>query len=151
AQEHVRLLQEIRAFQVSDPEVQALRDAAVQALQGAPNHDLARAKLEEARQLVRSKRETVAKVLAGQQREEANLVQEQAKVEAARLRFAEAAQLYEQAVKLLPPEDRDARGDVWRAAGFNWTTQGEDFGDRSALIHAIEAYRAASAEHDRKR
>ena len=49
AQEHVRLLQEIRAFRVTDPQVQALREAAAAALQGAPNHDLARAKLEEAR------------------------------------------------------------------------------------------------------
>jgi hypothetical protein len=46
AEEHVRLLEEVRAFRVNDPEVQALRDAAVAALQGVPNHDLARAKLE---------------------------------------------------------------------------------------------------------
>ena len=77
----MRLLQEIRAFRVSDPAVQALREAAVAALQGAPDHDLARAKLEEARQLVRAKREAVARVLADQQREEAGLVREQAKVE----------------------------------------------------------------------
>ena len=52
AEEHVRLLAEVRAFRVSDPEVQALRDAAAAALRGAPNHDLARARLEQARQLV---------------------------------------------------------------------------------------------------
>jgi hypothetical protein len=46
AEEHVRLLAEVRAFRVNDPEVQALRDAAAAALQGAPNHDRARAKLE---------------------------------------------------------------------------------------------------------
>src|SRR4051812_45366568 len=77
AQEHVRLLEEIRAFRVADPDVQALRDAAAAALQKA-NHDLARAKLEEARNLVRAKRQAVAKVLADQQRQEATLVREQA-------------------------------------------------------------------------
>ena len=143
AQEHVRLLQEIRAFRVADPDVQALREAAAVALQGAPNHDLARAKLEEARKLVRAKREAVAKVLADQQREEVGLVREQAKVEAARLRFGEAAQLYEQAAKLLPAEDRDERGAAWMAAGDSWTDQGRDFGDNAALISAITAYRAA--------
>ena len=40
---------------------------------------------------MRAKRQAVAKVLADQQREEASLVREQAKVETARLRFAEAA------------------------------------------------------------
>ena len=151
AQEHVRLLQEIRAFRVSDPAVQALREAAVAALQGAPNHDLARAKLEEARQLVRAKREAVARVLADQQREEAGLVREQAKVEAARLRFGEAAQLYEQAARLLPADDRDARGADWGSAGLSWTEQGRDFGDNAALISAIAAYRAALEERTRAR
>ena len=149
AQEHVRLLQEIRAFRVKDPEVQALREAAAAALQGAPNHDLARAKLEEARKLVRAKREAVAKVAADQQREEASLVREQARVEAARLRFAEAAQLYEQAARLLPAEDRDERGADWVSAGLAWTDQGRDFGNNAALIRAIAAYRAALQERTR--
>ena len=56
AREHGRLVQEIRAFPLTDPEVQALRDAAAAALQGAPDHDRARADLEEARHLVRAKR-----------------------------------------------------------------------------------------------
>src|SRR5262245_22407270 len=129
AQEHVQLLQEIRAFRVADPDVQALREAAAAALQGAPDHDLARAKLEEARGLVRAKREAVAKVLADQQREEAGLVREQANVETARLRFSEAARLYEQAAKLLPAEDRDERGADWVSAGLRWTAHGQDFGD----------------------
>ena len=151
AQEHVRLLQEIRALQVADPNVQALREAAVAALQGAPDHTLARAKLEEARDLVRAKRRTAAKVLADQQREEAALVREQAKVESARLRFAEAAQLYEQAAQLLPAEDRDQRGADWSAAGISWTDQDRDFGNNSALGRAIEAHRAALEERTRAR
>lgn len=53
AHEHVRLLQEISAFRVADPQVQALREAALAALQGVPDHDRAKARLEEARQLVR--------------------------------------------------------------------------------------------------
>src|SRR5882757_3941465 len=56
AREHVRLVPEIRALPAADPEVQALRDAAAAALQGAPDHDRARAELEEARNLVRAKR-----------------------------------------------------------------------------------------------
>ncbi len=52
AREHGRLVQEIRALPAADPEVQALRDAAAAALQGAADHDRARAQLEEARNLV---------------------------------------------------------------------------------------------------
>jgi hypothetical protein len=118
AEQHLQLLQEIRQFRVSDPEVQALRDAAAAALQGTPDHDLARSKLETARQLVRTKRQAVARVLADQQREEATLVREQARVEAARLRFAEAAQLHEQAAGLLPAEDHDQRGADLVGAGM---------------------------------
>src|SRR3954454_8615530 len=66
AEEHVRLLAEVRALRVNHPDVQALRDAAAAASQGAPNHDLARAKLEAARQLVRAKRQAVTRVLADQ-------------------------------------------------------------------------------------
>ena len=151
AQEHVRLLQEIRAFRVKDPEVQALREAAATALQGAPNHDLARARLEEARKLVQAKREAVDKVAADQHRQEASLVREQARVEAARLRFAEAAQLYEQAARLLPVEDRDERAADWVSAGLAWTDQGRDFGNHTALIRAIAAYRAALQDRTRAR
>jgi len=150
-QEHVRLLQEIRAFRVADPDVQALRDAAAAALQGAPNHDVARARLEEARRLVRAKREAVAKVLTDQIREEASLLREQAKIEAARLRFAETARFYEEAARLLPAEDRDARSADWVLAGDSWTEQGLYFGDNRALINAIAGYRAALEERTRAR
>ena len=150
-QEHERLLQEIRTVRVTDPEVRMLYEAAAAALQGAPNHDLARAKLEEARNLVRAKRQAGAKVPADQQREEAGLVREQAKVETARLRFAEAARLYEQAAKLLPAEDRDERASDWVSAGRSWMDQGRDFGDNPALLSAIAAYRAALEERTRAR
>jgi tetratricopeptide (TPR) repeat protein len=151
AEEHVRLLAEVRAFRVNDPEVQALRDAAVAALQGVPNHDLARAKLEEARQLVRAKRQAVAKVLADQQREEATLVREQAGVEASRLRSADAARLYEQAAGLLPPEDHDQRGADLVSACLRWTDQGDARGDNQALTTAIKDCRAALEENTRDR
>ena len=78
-------------------------------------------------------------------------MREQAKVEAARLRFAEAAQLYEQAAKLLPAEDNDERGTNWVLAGLSWTDQGRDFGDNPALISAIAAYRAALEDRTRAR
>ena len=151
AQEHARLLQEIRAIRVTDPQVQALYEAAAAALQGAPNHDLARAKLGEARNIVQAKRQAAAKVPADQQREEAGLVREQAKVETARLRFAEAAGLYEQAAKLLPAEDGDERGSDWAWAGLSWTDQGRDFGDNPALLRAIAAFQAALEERTRAR
>jgi tetratricopeptide (TPR) repeat protein len=151
AEEHVRLLAEVRAFRVNDPDVQALRDAAAAALQGAPNHDLARAKLEEARQLVRAKRQAVAKVLADQQREEATLVREQAGVEASRLRSADAARLYEQAAGLLPTEDHDQRGADLVFACLRWTDQGRDRGDNQALATAITDCRAALEEDTRDR
>src|SRR4029077_14230357 len=85
AREHGRLVQEIRASPLADPEVQALRDAAAAALQGAPDHDRARADLEEARHLVRAKR--AARMPVDQGREEADLVRAEARVETARLRF----------------------------------------------------------------
>ena len=129
--------------------MQALREAAAAALQGAPNHDLARAKLEEARKLVQAKREAVDKVAADQHRQEASLVREQARVEAARLRFAEAAQLCEQAARLLPAEDRDERAADWVSAGLAWTDEGRDFGNNAALIRAIAAYRAALEDRTR--
>src|ERR1700730_737006 len=87
AREHVRLVPEIRVLPAADPEVQALRDAAAAALQGAPDHDRARAELEEARNLVRAKRvsRTPAGIAASmpvdQRREEADLVRVQARVE----------------------------------------------------------------------
>ncbi len=154
AEQHVQLLQEIRQFRVGDPEVQALRDAAAAALQGAPDHDLARAKLEEARRLVQAKRMAVARVLADQQREEAALVREQAGVEAARLRFAEAARLYEQAAGLLPAENRDRRGADLFAAGEQWSERNSAFFgtyEVPALERAVAAYRAALEELTRER
>src|SRR5882672_12132236 len=149
--EHGRLVQEIRAFPLADPEVQALRDAAVAALQGAPDHDRARAELEEARNLVRAKgvARIAASVPADQAREEADLVRAQARVETARLRFAAAARLHEQAARLLPAEDREGRAADWEFAGLRWTDQGRGFGDNPALVNAIAAYQAAMEEQTR--
>src|SRR6266851_787962 len=145
AREHGRLVPEIRALPAADPEVQALRDAAAAALQGAPDHDRARAELEEARNLVRAKR--AAKIAASmpvdQAREEADLVRAQARVETARLRFAAAARLHEQAARLLPAEDHEGRAADWASAGLRWTDQGRGFGDDPALLNAIAAFQAA--------
>ena len=151
AQEHARLLEEIRAMRVPDPQVQTLHEAAAAALQGAPNHDLARAKLAEARTVVQAKRQAGAKAPADLQREEAGLVREQARVETARLRFAEAARLYEQAAQLLPAEDRDERGSDWLRAGLSWKDQGRTFDDNPALLKAIAALRSALEERTRER
>jgi tetratricopeptide (TPR) repeat protein len=142
ATEHVRLLEEIHRFRVRDPEVQALKDDAASALE-VPDHDRARAKLEEARQLVRAKREAAAKLLAEQQREEAALVSAQAGVEAGRLRYAAAAILHEEAATLLPEADVHERwAELIEAAG-RWYDQGDEFGDNGALNRAIELHREA--------
>ena len=90
-------------------------------------------------------------MLADQQREEATLVREQAGVETARLRFADAARLYEEAAGLLPPTDHDRRGADLDSAGGSWTDQGRDFGDNLALEAAITALGAALAERTRDR
>src|SRR5260370_34036487 len=103
----------MRAGAAADPGVQALRDAADAALQGAPDHDRARADLEEARHLVRAKGATRIAVAAGmpadQAREEADLVRAEARVETARLRFAAAARLPKPAARLRPAADREGR------------------------------------------
>src|SRR4029077_12603223 len=151
AREHGRLVQEIRAYPLADPEVQAWRDAAAAALQGAPDHDRARADLEEARHLVRAKRAAgiAARMPVDQGREEADLMRAEARVETARLRFAEAARLHEQAARLLPAEDRAGRAGGWESAGLRWTDQGRVFGDDPALVNAIAAFQAAMEEQTR--
>src|SRR6267154_1432676 len=151
AREHVRLVPEIRALPAADPEVQALRDAAAVALQGAPDHDQARAELEEARNLVRAKRAAriAASMPADQAHEEAALVRAQARVETARLRFAAAARLHEEAARLLPAEDRAGSAADWESAGLRWTDQGRGFGDDPALVNAIAAFQAALEEQTR--
>src|SRR5882757_7521987 len=151
AREHGRLVPEIRALPAADPEVQALRDAAAAALQGAPDHDRARAELEEARNLVRAKRAAriAVSMPADQAREEAALVRAQARVETARLRFAAAARLHEEAARLLPAEDREGRAADWESAGLRWTDQGRGFGDDPALVNAIAAFQAALEEQTR--
>ena len=83
AEEHRRLLEEVRSFRVNDPEVQALRRQAATALE-IGDHTTASARLEEARLVVSRKRETLARVLNDQKREEAALVFEQGRVESAR-------------------------------------------------------------------
>ena len=149
AREHWRLVQEVPGFPLTDPDVQASRDAAVADLQGAPDHERARADLEEARQLLRAKRAAGSAVDQG--REEADLVRAEARVESARLRFAAAARLHEQAARLLPAEDRERRAADWESAGLRWSDQGRDFGDNPALVNAVAAFQAALEEQTRER
>ncbi|MGF1476774.1 MAG: hypothetical protein ACFB6S_14545 [Geminicoccaceae bacterium] len=152
ATRHFELLEEIRRFRVQDPEVQALKDQATIALEAdPPDHDLASAKLESARGLVREKRQAAAKLFADQQREEAQLVRERAAIEETRLRFAAAARFYEEAASLLPPDDEYQRWSDLVYAGLRWTDQGRDFGDNSALIEAIRVYGQALEEKTRER
>ncbi|WP_419910400.1 hypothetical protein [Hoeflea sp.] len=140
---HQELLLEIRKFRVRDPDVQRLRDEAAAALDAdPPDHDAARLLLGEGRELVRKKRQAAAKLLADQQREEAQLVREQAEIEASRLRFADAAALYEEAASLLPRPDINQQYWDLMASAQSWHYEGRDFGDNSALVESIRVLRA---------
>ena len=144
ATRHLELLDEISRFRVRDPEVQALRDDAEAALNSdAPDLNRAKSKLTDARELVRQKREAAAALLADQQREEAQLVREQAGIEESRLRFDEAAVLYEEAAGLLPDDDEEQRWYDLLAAASLWLDEGWDFGDNAALERSIDVYRRA--------
>lgn len=144
AERHRRLLEEAGTLRVADPEVQAKRDAAYAALD-VGDHDAARALLDEARRIVRGKRETLARMLADQQREEAALVAEQAAIERARLRYRDAAALYREAADLLPPIDvKDRWANLVRAA-VNLTLHKPPYGDPATLQEAIVTYSQAFA------
>jgi hypothetical protein len=73
AEEHRRLVEDVKSLRVNDPEVQALRQQAAAALEIA-DHATAFARLTQARTIVTTKRETLARVLDDQKREEAALV-----------------------------------------------------------------------------
>ena len=142
ADEHLKLLEETQRLKLDDPDVQALRDLAREALLIA-DHDTARAKLVEARELVRAKREALAELLAEQQREEALLVAEQGRIEHARLNYAEAASLLAEAESLLPENDQKTRRNYLIEASQSWKKLGTQFVDASALPNAIILIRQA--------
>src|SRR5712692_7429678 len=142
AEEHRRLAEDVKSLRVNDPEVQALRQQAAAAVEAA-DHAKARAKLEEARAIVRTKRETLARVLADQQREEAGLVFEQARVERARLAYDEAARLFKEATDLLPAGDVEARWRYTLNEGHAWSAKGDHFAASHALEQAVTIDRAA--------
>ncbi len=142
AENHRRPLDEVGTLRVAELDVQAKRNQAQAALD-LGDHDQARALLDEARAIVRQKRETLARILADQQREEAALVAEQAAIERARLRYRDAAALYREAADLLPEADVEDRWHnlVW--AGIALDDQGNEFGDNAALTEAIATYESA--------
>src|SRR5712692_6130160 len=142
AEEHRRLAEDVKSLRVNDPEVQALRQQAAAAVEAA-DHTRARAKLEEARAIVRTKRETLARVLADQRREEAGLVFEQARVEAARFAYDEAARLFREATDLLPAEDVERRWRYVLTEGYAWSAKGDHFAASHALEQAVTIDRAA--------
>ncbi|MCP4307763.1 MAG: tetratricopeptide repeat protein, partial [bacterium] len=141
---HQELLVEIRKFSVRDPEVQRLRDQAAAALDAdPPDHDTARQRLSEGRELVRSKRQAAASLLADQQREEAQLVRGQAQIETSRLRFADAAELFEEAASLWPDDDVKERYKDLISSADGWHEEGRDFGVNDALIESIRVHQIA--------
>jgi tetratricopeptide (TPR) repeat protein len=140
ASEHRQLIEEVRTLRVSDPAVGMLRQQAEAALTIA-DHGTARAKLAEARAIVRSKREKLERVLEDQQREEASLAFAQAGVEYARFAYDQAAQLFAEAAGLLPPGDIETRWRYIMAKAGAELAMGDEFGKNSALIQAAETYR----------
>src|SRR5215831_350775 len=142
AEEHRRFAGEVKSLRVSDPEVQALRQEAVAALE-IGDHATASARYEQARAIPRTKRETLARILDDQKREEATLVFEQARVELARLAYEQAATLFAEAARLLPAGDIRTRWEylIWEAS--TQQTMGDERGNNAALMNAIDRYRAA--------
>jgi tetratricopeptide (TPR) repeat protein len=138
AAEHRRLMEDVKNLRVNDPEVQALRQSAVAALEIA-DHATAFASLTQARTIVTSKRETLARVLDDQNREEAALVFEQARVETARLAYERGAQLFAEATRLLPAGDIQTR---WRYLSEQANAEAHSDND---LPRAIISYRTALA------
>ena len=142
AGEHRRLLEDVKSLRVNDPEVQALRQEAATALEIA-DHTTASAKLVQARTIVTTKRQTLARILDDQKREEAALVFDHARVEAGRLAYEQAAQLFAEAARLLPGHDMVTRRHyIMQEANAEWM-MGDLFGSNPALMQAIASYRAA--------
>jgi hypothetical protein len=142
AADHRQLTEDVKSLRVNDPEVQALRQQAAAALEIA-DHTTARAKLAQARSIVRSKRETLARVLSDQQREEAALVFEQGRVELTRFAYEQAAQFFAEAAGLLPADDIETRRRYIREKASTEQELGSRLGKNSALVEAIVSYRAA--------
>jgi tetratricopeptide (TPR) repeat protein len=150
AEEHRRLLEEVRSFRVNDPEVQALRQQAAVALE-IGDHTRAAAGLNEARLVVSRKRKTLARVLNDQKREEAALAFEQGRVESARLAYEQAARLFAEAAHLLPAEESETRWRYLMEEAQAEETFGDERGNNPALVRAIASYRAALQERTRER
>jgi tetratricopeptide (TPR) repeat protein len=144
AEEHRRLVEDVKSLRVNDPEVQALRQQAVAALE-IGDHATASAKYEQARAIVTTKRETLARVLDDQKREEAALVFEQARVELARLAYEQAADLFAEAARLLPAGDTKTRWQYIMEKADAEQTMGDERGNNSALVRAIESCRVGLA------
>jgi tetratricopeptide (TPR) repeat protein len=142
AEEHRRLLEDVKSLRVNDPEVQALRQQAAAALEIA-DHASASARLVQARAVVSRKRETLARILDDQKREEASLVFEQARIEVARFAYDEAMRLFGEAAELLPVGDVATRWRYTLERANIWAKKGVDFIDRQAFDQAIITYQAA--------
>jgi tetratricopeptide (TPR) repeat protein len=68
-----------------------------------------------------------------------------------RLRYREAAILFADAAKRVPPEDETKRLGYLSGGAEALFRQGDEFGDNSALAAAIDAYRATLQEQTRER
>lgn len=150
ARRHIQLQDQLADLQVADPEIQARIDAAAAALAAdPPDHDQARARLAEARELRRQKREAAQMLLDDQSREEARISRRQAELEASVLNRLAAAALYVEAGDLWPDGDLDQRrSDIFAAAGQLYD-HGLYQGDNEALRRATQHYRELLTMTDR--
>jgi tetratricopeptide (TPR) repeat protein len=139
ASRHLALIEQVNRLHVDDPEVQTVRTSAAAALEAeTPDYETAAERLAEARDMLTAKREFAETLFIEHQREEAELVRTQAQLEVNRLRFAEAARLFEQASMLRPDGDHDARFIDALAAIDAWQDQASSFGDLIASQRAVD-------------
>lgn len=150
ARRHIELQDELTAFQVADPDIQARIDAAAAALAAdPPDHNAARAQLAEARDLRREKREAAQALLDDQSREEARIIRSQAELEASVLNRLEAATLYEEAADTLPTKDELDRSENLSLAAGLLLEHGESTGTSRFIKRSIIHYTNFLAQLDR--
>jgi len=94
-----------------------------------------------ARRLFGGAREKVRAARISRAREEASLVANEADVDRLELRYRDAAERYAEAASLVSAFDPSARFNyLWKQADTNYQL-GEEFGDNSALLDAIDGWR----------
>jgi tetratricopeptide (TPR) repeat protein len=153
---HERIVERLDA---SASEYLSLREKWLQVAESTP--DVAEVKAEAlvlidagdfngARRLFGDAREKVRAARHGRAREEASLLAGEADVDRLELRYRDAAERYAEAASLVSAFDPTARFNyLWKQARTN-SLLGEEFGDNSALLDAIEGWRQLLALNPRE-